>query len=372
METIKTDILVIGGGIAGITFAENYKRLNNDKKVVVVEKEDTNIYSKVLLPNFIKGLIPKEKVFIRTREQIEQKNIVYLTNESVDSCDANNKIATSSKHTFEYQTLVIATGGDARNIAAGENIFYLQTLDDAIKIKSKLDKLSKGTKATVIGGGFIGIEFLEIFKEKGVEITNLIRNGIYFGKSAPSVLTEKLNLIFEKEQIKIQPYNNIKTIEQTNIKFDNKELQTNIIGIGAGITLNDQITKNRHEVNQFLQLSTDTYLIGDLAVVCKDQTTRGGGNWNNAIAQGMWLARYLSHEITTPFVFGRTSDYSTRFFGNNLIFMGITNQDQVKNKVLLNKENKLYIECYINEKLSGAILLNSPEKRAEIATKLNT
>ena len=52
--------------------------------------------------------------------------------------------------------------------------------------------------------------------------------------------------------------------------------------------------------------------------------------------------------------------------------MGITNQDQVKNKVLLNKENKLYIECYINEKLSGAILLNSPEKRTEIATKLNT
>ena len=372
MEKIKIDILVIGGGIAGITFAENYKKINPASEVCVVERENNSLYSRVLLPNFVKKQIPQEKVFIRTKNQITEKGITYHLNEEINNVNYENKTATSNAYIYEFKKLVIATGGNARSInSTNENVFQLQTLKDATNLSSYIDNLEEGSNSIVVGGGFIGIEFLEIFKLRNFKVTNLVRNNHYFSKQAPVQLSEKLIKIFKKEQIEVINCNNVTNINSSNIEFDEKRLKFNVAGIGIGLIRNDNLTNNNHKVDKFLKFKEDVYLIGDLAAVDDNGIDRSGGNWNNAIAQAVWLAKYLSNETETAFEFGRTSDYSTRFFGNTLVFMGYTNQDVVTNKITTDEENKLCIECYRGKTLVGAILFNTHEQRNEISSKLN-
>src|SRR5262249_30831827 len=57
-----------------------------------------------------------------------------------------------------YTQLIIATGGDARNLPGGDQldgVHVLRTLDDAIAIRAALDA---GARTVVVGAGFIGSE----------------------------------------------------------------------------------------------------------------------------------------------------------------------------------------------------------------------
>ena len=71
-----------------------------------------------------------------------------------------------------YDTLLIATGGRMRRLAAPgadlANVFYLRTLDDSRAIDAEL---APGRKVVVIGGGFIGLETAASARLRGCAVT---------------------------------------------------------------------------------------------------------------------------------------------------------------------------------------------------------
>lgn len=73
---------------------------------------------------------------------------------------------------FSYDKLIVATGARSRRLdlpgSHAKNIFTLKDLHDAIRIKTYLDE-KKPKRASILGGGFIGLEMCEAFRLRGLE-----------------------------------------------------------------------------------------------------------------------------------------------------------------------------------------------------------
>ena len=51
--------LIIGGGVAGVTAAEAIRGIDTQATIGVVSDEPYPLYSRVLLPNYLKNILPK-------------------------------------------------------------------------------------------------------------------------------------------------------------------------------------------------------------------------------------------------------------------------------------------------------------------------
>ena len=368
MEGLNFDIAIIGGGIATITFAENYRKYNPNVTIAIFEKTNEEPYSKVLLPHFVKKVIPIEKTIIRTQKQLEDKGIKYFKNENITYINIINSSFESSSYLVSFNKLILATGGEAREISTSTKPLYFQTLEDAKILVDKLETTDKTLPAIVLGGGFISFEFFEIFQKYRFKTINLLRSGKYFSHLSPQQLTPILIKILKQNSVEdIINIENIEDITNDLIRFDGKTIRASIVAVGAGLTRSHNFfgkTEEGIKTNEFLETDyKNIYAIGDVAIVTKNNTPKITGNWNNAIQQGIWLAKYLSKQIDTEYSFSKATDYTTSFFGNHLSFIGNTNQKLVTNKIVVSDSKQFIAETYIENKLVGAVLLNTANKR---------
>ena len=104
--------LIIGGGIAGVTAAETICQHNPDATIAIVGSEAHVIYSRVLLPAFLKKRIPRTALFLRTVEDFTAKKIALYQQETLISIDVKHKdVVLENGKTFQYDKLLLATGG---------------------------------------------------------------------------------------------------------------------------------------------------------------------------------------------------------------------------------------------------------------------
>lgn len=164
----KADILIVGGSAAGITVGVSARRYYPDAKILLIRKE-----KEVLIPCGIpyifgtvgspdKNLIP---------DSVLRKNNVELIIDEVASINKDRKIAeTSSGKVFGYEKMVLATGSLPRvppfpgveldNVfAVWKDVEYLQKV---------LRVLDEAKDLVIIGGGFIGLEFADECKKRGI------------------------------------------------------------------------------------------------------------------------------------------------------------------------------------------------------------
>lgn len=63
---------------------------------------------------------------------------------------------------------------DIPGLSEAKNVFTLRNIPDTDRIKSFVDSM-RPKHATVIGGGFIGLEMAENLRERGLEVTIIDR-----------------------------------------------------------------------------------------------------------------------------------------------------------------------------------------------------
>ena len=110
------DYLIIGGGIAGVTAAETIREHNSDVHIAIVGDEPHVLYSRVLLPYYLKRHIPRSKLFLRTATDFTNKKIDIHQSETLVSIDSKHKeVALENGKTFAYEKLLLATGGRVKD-----------------------------------------------------------------------------------------------------------------------------------------------------------------------------------------------------------------------------------------------------------------
>ena len=88
---LHADYVIIGGGIAGTTAAETIRQHDSRGKVVLLGEENNFLYSRVLLPSYLQGRIPRDKVFLRKLQDYTNHKIDLYMDEHVRSVDPVRK-----------------------------------------------------------------------------------------------------------------------------------------------------------------------------------------------------------------------------------------------------------------------------------------
>ena len=169
----KVDLLIIGGSAGGIVTGQTARRQYKDASIAVIRKEKEG---QVLVPcglPYIFGTVGSPEKNIMPDKLLSGSNIDLIIDE-VTSIDKQAKtVATASGKSIGYDRLVLATGADPIIIPIPgrdlENVFC--AIKDVDYLNGLLRAVAAIKDVIIIGGGFIGLEFGDEFRKKGLNVT---------------------------------------------------------------------------------------------------------------------------------------------------------------------------------------------------------
>ncbi|MEF8892427.1 FAD-dependent oxidoreductase [Halodesulfurarchaeum sp.] len=177
---MNAPFVVIGGDAAGMSAASKARREAPDRDIVVFEKGEWVSYGACGLPYYVKGDIDSlnDLVSVTPTEFRDERDIDLRTNHEVVTIDTDSKRITvdGPKETFEqpYGNLLIATGASAivPPIDGAElpDIFTLHDMADGKSVKKRFSDRSDLDSVGIVGGGYVGVEMAEAFRERGVSV----------------------------------------------------------------------------------------------------------------------------------------------------------------------------------------------------------
>lgn len=179
----KKKIIIVGGVAGGASTAARLRRLDENAKIIMFEKGEYISFANCGLPYYIGEVIEeRENLIVQTVAAMSSKFNLDIRNFSeVIKIDRDNKVIEVKNHrtgevySESYDTLVLSPGANPikpsiKGIQDCNNLFTLRNIPDTDKIKSFVDN-NKIKHATVIGGGFIGLEMAENLHKRGIDVT---------------------------------------------------------------------------------------------------------------------------------------------------------------------------------------------------------
>jgi NADPH-dependent 2,4-dienoyl-CoA reductase/sulfur reductase-like enzyme len=170
---IESDILIVGGGPAGMVASATSRQYYPDKSVTVVKK-----FEKSLVPcgiPYVFGLMldsPEDDMI--PCGDMAKKMGVNLQEDEIVKLDFENRIAISkSSKEYRYNKLILATGSEPKippieNYDADGVFFVPKDPEYILKMHSKVEDMKS---IVVIGTGFIGVEIAGELAHKGKNIS---------------------------------------------------------------------------------------------------------------------------------------------------------------------------------------------------------
>ena len=145
------NVLVLGGGIGGIVAARVLrKKLPEDVRVVLVDREDSYVFAPSLL--WLMSGDRKQQAISSGRERLERKGIDFLRGEA-EGLDADLRTVRVGGHDIPYEYLVVALGAQpAPELMPGlrEGAKNIYSPDGALEAGRALGQLDGGRVAVVI------------------------------------------------------------------------------------------------------------------------------------------------------------------------------------------------------------------------------
>ncbi len=196
-------VIIVGGVAGGASCAARLRRLDETAEILMVERGPYVSYANCGLPYYVGGAIEQESSLLVATEQTfrDTFGIDCRTRCEVVGISPQQKTVELMNHvtgevtTEQYDKLVLSPGAaPIRPPLPGidlPGIFSLRTVPDARSIREWLDRgiedrsgmhsysgmqtVVPPKRAVVVGGGFIGLEMVENFIHRGLEVTLIER-----------------------------------------------------------------------------------------------------------------------------------------------------------------------------------------------------
>lgn len=175
-------IIIVGGVAGGASVATRLRRLDETAEIVVVERGEDISYATCGLPYYIGEVIEnRESLIVQTPQAISKRyRLDIRTLQEVQKVNPFakeveiKKLLTGEIYRESYDYLILSPGASplVPPIPGVElrGVFTLRSVPDSDEIKKWL-KTTQVQRALVVGGGFIGLEVAENFKQLGLEVT---------------------------------------------------------------------------------------------------------------------------------------------------------------------------------------------------------
>ncbi|HEU0003773.1 MAG TPA: FAD-dependent oxidoreductase [Ktedonobacteraceae bacterium] len=388
MTTHDRRYVIIGNGIAGTTAADTLRKNDPNCSIHLFTNEPYPLYNRVSLPRFLQGVLVEQKVMIRDFAWHEQRNIQLITNTMVTYVNTEERVVTTDdSKTYPYDALLIATGGWANPLrcpgAPGtQHIYNFVTLDDT---KTIIARMLESRTALAYGGSFISYELCDGFAMRKLHTTWLMRGPFWLrsaldpdGGEVVDNIARKFNVeVIHGDEIEaVVPQNGVPAYVKTK---KGREIQTDMIGIGLGITLNTQIlahtpveVRSGVVVNEYLETNVPgIFAAGDVAEFYDVHVGEyhSMGTWDNAMAHGRIVGVNMAgaHEAYVD-----VPTYTSPLFDVNIAVVGTAESNNPELHSIARREpgekgNENYRKLFFREnKLVGVLMIGSPKGRKKL------
>lgn len=167
-------LVIVGGGPGGLSVARAYRSSGGHGRVTIIADEDMPPYRRPpLTKEFLRGEIEHNDLFIEPSNWYEKHGIDLRLSTIVTALDTQlNAVETKSGERIHYDACVLATGSEPVRppVPGGEDpaVHVMRTVADSSRLASGI---REGSRAVVVGSGFIGCEAAASLSARGAEVT---------------------------------------------------------------------------------------------------------------------------------------------------------------------------------------------------------
>jgi NADPH-dependent 2,4-dienoyl-CoA reductase/sulfur reductase-like enzyme len=266
--------LIVGGGLTGDAACKGIRERDPDGSIGLVCDEDVPPYAR---PPLTKGLWTGEDESTIWRGTADL-GVELLLGRTVVSLDLAGRHATDDRgETHGYERLLLATGGRPRRLPfGGDDVVYYRTLADYHRVRPLADE---GTRAVVIGGGFIGSEMAAALALNGCAVTMIFPERGVCSRVLPAGLAAYVTGYYRERGVEVLAGGSVTGIERRGELIrvstgEDRVLDADIVvaglGIeprtelaaGAGLPVDDGIVVDQHAC---VAGRTEVFAAGDVA-----------------------------------------------------------------------------------------------------------
>lgn len=273
-------LVIIGNGIAGITLAQQVRR-KSTCAITLVSAESAAHFSRPALMYIYMGHMRYQDIVPFADWYYQEQNLNCIHDKVVSVDFVNKSLQLEKGDPVAYDVLVLATGSCAAfynwpglHFTGVQGLVTLQDLE-------LMEQQTAGTEqAVIVGGGLIGIEMAEMLCSRGIEVTMLVRDKVFWGSNLPSdeatlitnhIQQHGINLLL-KEELEEIVGNNAGHVQAVKTK-SGKTISCQFVGIATGVKPNICFLKDSDLqtdigiiVDEYFKTNMEhVYAIGDCA-----------------------------------------------------------------------------------------------------------
>ena len=251
-------VLIVGGVAGGASTATRLRRLDENLEIIIFEKGEHVSFANCGLPYHIGEVIEnRESLLVQTPESLKARfNLdVRVNSEVIEVNGEDKKVKVKTKNGEEYEEnfdfLVLSPGAkplfpSIKGIESNK-IFTLRNINDMDKIKAEI-KNSNIKKATVVGGGYVGVETAENLKHLGID-TTLIEAAPHILATFDTEISNVLEFEIVNNGLKLMTSEKVVEFQEAEneiiIKLESgKTVTTDIVILSIGVSPDTKFLQN--------------------------------------------------------------------------------------------------------------------------------
>ncbi len=286
--------IIIGGGPAATNAIETIRQF--DDKVAIALISDEVAHSRMALPYWLSGQIPREQTHTGNDEYFRRLNVVTKFGERVAKIDAVAKsVTTEAGEELSYDSLLLATGSTPLKLpvpgAELAGVTPQWTLDQIEASRKILDGKTK-PRVVLVGAGFIGFIILSALHKRGCQLTVVEREEHVL----PKMLTAKSASYVENwlagKGVNLQCGTSVTEITESGgtkiVKTSSGEIECDLVVVATGVSPNTELASAAG-------LTTDHGIIVDAHMRTSDANIFAAGDCAQGVA--MFQQEKVVHAI---------------------------------------------------------------------------
>jgi NADPH-dependent 2,4-dienoyl-CoA reductase/sulfur reductase-like enzyme len=170
--------IIVGGGVAGFQAASACRAAWPDKTVTLIDAETETGYYRTLLPQFMVGALPEEKLFFPRSG--DDPLFTVRSGVRVKSLDRGaGRLLLEDGEALLYDRLILAHGGEPYlpGILSGPPCRGIFPVRDLTTARATKTWLPDHRKVIVFGGSLVGVKTAVHLRQAGFEVSLVVRRG---------------------------------------------------------------------------------------------------------------------------------------------------------------------------------------------------
>jgi NADPH-dependent 2,4-dienoyl-CoA reductase/sulfur reductase-like enzyme len=227
--------LIVGGGMTGDAATRGIRDVDADGSIGLVGAEQHEPYARPPLTKALWKGKPEDSIWRGTSE----RGVDLHLGRRIVSLDLDAKTATDdSGDTYEYERLLLATGGAPRRLpSAPEGVVFYRTVDDYRHVRALA---GDGVRVAVVGGGFIGSEIAAALAMNGCSVTIAFPGPGISANVFPEDLSRFVNGYYEEKGVEVLSGETVATMESSGGGFrvtteSGRPVEADAVVAGLGI-----------------------------------------------------------------------------------------------------------------------------------------